>query len=383
MPDFMKPKVTFIVPCYRLAHLLPECVDSILQQTLQDFEILIMDDCSPDNTPEVAASFRDPRVVHVRNNPNLGHLRNYNKGISLAKGDYIWLISADDRLRVPYVLERYVSCMEQNPGAGYVFCPGIGLENGLETGLLRYAFHGDEDRLFRGREFFVKLLKGNSILSASGMVRREVYEKLDAFPLDMPFGGDWYLWLLFALHYDVAYLGEPMVLYRQHSMSMTNLLQESDPRICTKDDLRVLWRIKRCSESAGYAELTGRVDDHLVDRASLFLSSTRNQGPKPWYSLEDFEQTVMENSGSEAESRRIRARVLAKVADESFWQHDYARARSLYALSVLNRFFQPKVWLQQFLLRMGEPGIRLRNAQLMLRRRAASLWSRSPGKTSV
>lgn len=61
-----------------------------------------MDHCSPDGTPEVAKSFRDSRVVHPRNEPNLGHLRNYNKGIGLAHGRYIWLISADDYLLRPY-----------------------------------------------------------------------------------------------------------------------------------------------------------------------------------------------------------------------------------------------------------------------------------------
>lgn len=66
------PTVSFIVPCYKLAHLLPDCVNSILSQTYRDFEVLIMDDCSPDNTPQVAQSFPDPRVTHIRNDPNLG-----------------------------------------------------------------------------------------------------------------------------------------------------------------------------------------------------------------------------------------------------------------------------------------------------------------------
>ena len=103
----MSPKVSFLVPCYNLAHLLPVCINSILNQTFDDLEVLIMDDCSPDDTPRVAMSFKDSRVVHIRNEPNLGHLKNYNKGISLAKGDYVWLISADDFLRCTSVVERY------------------------------------------------------------------------------------------------------------------------------------------------------------------------------------------------------------------------------------------------------------------------------------
>src|SRR3984893_10188043 len=133
------PKVSFVVPCYKLAHLLPECVNSILAQTFADFEILIMDDCSPDDTPKVAQSFQDLRVRHVRNEPNLGHLRNYNKGIDLARGEYIWLISADDRLRCSYVLEKYVALLDQHPKVGYVFCPGVGLRDGRETEVLDYS----------------------------------------------------------------------------------------------------------------------------------------------------------------------------------------------------------------------------------------------------
>ena len=76
-----KPRVTFVVPCYKLAGFLPACVESILRQSYADFEILIMDDCSPDNTAEVAQSFNDPRIRYIRNDPNHGHLRNYNKGI--------------------------------------------------------------------------------------------------------------------------------------------------------------------------------------------------------------------------------------------------------------------------------------------------------------
>jgi len=63
----MNPLVSFVVPCYKFAHLLPQCVNSILEQTYQNYEILIMDNCSPDTTPEVAASFKDPRVKHIRN----------------------------------------------------------------------------------------------------------------------------------------------------------------------------------------------------------------------------------------------------------------------------------------------------------------------------
>jgi glycosyltransferase involved in cell wall biosynthesis len=193
------PKVTFIVPCYNLAHLLSECINSILAQTYENFEILIMDDCSPDNTPEVAQSFDDPRVIHVRNEKNLRHLANYNKGIGLARGEYIWLISADDCLRRSYVLERYVQLMNDHPEVGFVFCPAIALQNGKETEIEQWSYHGEQDFIRKGHDFLMRLLQSNCVTAPCGMVRKECYE-IELFPLDMPYAGDWYLWCLFALY---------------------------------------------------------------------------------------------------------------------------------------------------------------------------------------
>ena len=100
-----------------------------------------MDDCSPDATPDIVAGITDPRVRHVRHATNVGHLRNYNIGIAMARGDYIWLISADDRLRRPYVVERFVEQLDRHPRVGYVFCPVIRFDGERETTL--YGSHGD------------------------------------------------------------------------------------------------------------------------------------------------------------------------------------------------------------------------------------------------
>ena len=168
-PQTNTPTVTFLVPCYKLAHYLKECVDSILAQTYQDFEILILDDCSPDNTSDVAKSFEDPRVRYIRNEPNLGHLRNYNKGISLARGQFVWLISADDKLRSDHVLQRYMELMNSHPEVGFAFCPGYGLLNGRETELLKYSYLGAQDKIFKDeRIFFWNCLKATEFWQLLG-----------------------------------------------------------------------------------------------------------------------------------------------------------------------------------------------------------------------
>ncbi len=176
------PAVSFIVPCYKLAHLLPECINSILAQSYGNFEVLIMDDCSPDDTAEVAQSFRDKRVRHIRNNSNLGHLNNYNKGISLAVGRYVWLISADDYLRTPYVLKRYVDLLDDNSKIGYTYCAGFGVRNGVESHVIgRYPGGEDRDSVIPGHVMLKKLLRWNFVLAASGFGAARMLREAEPF----------------------------------------------------------------------------------------------------------------------------------------------------------------------------------------------------------
>ena len=355
----MTPAVTFIIPCYKLAHLLTECVESILGQSYKNFEILIMDDCSPDDTPQVAKSFQDERVRYFRNDPNLGHLRNYNKGIELARGQYIWLISADDRLRCTYVLERYVQIMEAHPRVGYVFCPAIGLENGEETGIASWTFNGSQDAILRGHKFLSRLIHVNSVAAPSGLVRRECYEKISVFPLDLPYAGDWYLWCAFALHREVAYLSEPMINYRIHQLSMTNHLTRP-PR--NADNLAVRWRIKCLAEAMG---ARGVVRECLKSIAEYYAYCLQNHfalADEYSMTLGEFERSLHENTRAPQEERRIQARVYASVGDGHYRRGEFHEALSSYALGLRFDKWMPMVWMKAALLRMGSAEMLVRQS---------------------
>lgn len=348
----MDPKVTFVVPCYRMAHLLPDCVNSILSQTYRDFEVLIMDDCSPDNTPEIAASFKDPRVTHIRNENNLGHLRNFNKGISLSRGQYAWLISADDCLRRPYVLERYVQLMDTRLNVGYVFCPAVKLFNGREVGILEYSQHGDRDAIFDGRQFVSKLVYGSTIVAASGMVRKECYEKLGTFPLNMPWVHDWYLWSIFALHFDVGYFSEPMVCYREHELSMTAALMKGDLRVCSSDDLSLPWVMKRKAEEVGQWSIAKNCLEALsIEYARQIATKSRYRtSTASLMSLGQFEESLAQHSSDEREKKLIRANVYRIVAGLYHQQGELSLARQFHRLSVHNRGWSVQLWVEQLLL---------------------------------
>ncbi len=325
------PNVSFVVPCYKLAHLLPECIDSILAQTYTDFEVLIMDDCSPDSTPEVARSFKDRRVQHIRNEPNLGHLRNYNKGISLSRGKYVWLISADDYLRSHDLLRRYVEVLEADAKVGYAFCPGFGVGVGFDTQIMGcYSVRNDRDRIIPGHVLLKKLLRGNFLLTASGMVRRECYEKISVFPLDMPWAGDWYLWAVFALHFDVGYFAEPMVCYRKHELSMTNALFQKGAELCCEEDVAVLWRVKEKADEAGLRNASAECLDALGEVYARNIASSRYGMSRPSLSLELFEESLVRHCANDPERSRVRARVYAGMGNEYYWQGKLGLAKKHY-----------------------------------------------------
>src|SRR5256885_12941816 len=213
--------VSFIVPCYNYAHFLGECVSSILRQSYTQFEVLIMDDQSPDNTPEVAGAFRDARVVHIRNERNLGLIANINKGLELARGEYVWAISADDRLRNDYALERYVRFMEGHPEAGFVFSPAIPLREGKEEAApLSYTNCGPCDKLIKAPEMGYKALNGCPVCGPAALVRRRFFQEVGGYRPELPRNADWYMFGALGMAHDVGYVAEPMANFRFHGSSL-------------------------------------------------------------------------------------------------------------------------------------------------------------------
>jgi glycosyltransferase involved in cell wall biosynthesis len=363
--------VSFVVPCYNLAHLLSECIDSILAQSYVDFEILIMDNCSPDNTPEVARSFGDPRVRHVRNEVNLGHLRNFNKGITMSRGKYVWLISADDALRSPHVLARFVDLMERNPDVGYTFCRAMELQGGREVGVARFDY-GNEDRIWDGPAFLPRLIRCNCIAQSSGMMRKECFEKVGLFPLDLPYAADWYLWCVLALHYRVAYFAEPMVWCRVHEESLTTLFNRGAAPVGIVDELNVLWRVSRQAELAGILSLRAACKLSISGRAARALHSGPSGGTRPGLSSAAFEAILRSHVKDAKDEEDIWALVYTSLGDEQFWQGEYRKATGSYWLGLKLRPWWLKTWTKYILMGTGTFGISARHFVYRLRRSGAT-----------
>lgn len=363
------PTVSFVVPCYKLAHFLPECVNSILGQTYGDLEVLIMDDSSPDNTPEVAHSFRDPRVKYIRNDRNLGALPNYNRGISLSRGKYVWLISADDYLRRPCVLQRYVDLMEALPGVGFTFCPAVEVKNGKETGLLSYSTYGDCDRVIAGRDFLKTLLYRNLVVAPTAMARREYYEKVSYFiinpvwgnvPIDLIWGGDWYLWCVFALQGDVGYFAEPMICYREHDLSSTSIVTKEKIENCFHAEISVPWKIKAKADEFGYRDISRKCLEAVAFHYAQHLTTKQYRSSTSTITMSQFEDSLGNNSPDEKERIWVRARVFANMADRLYYRKEFAAAKKYYRAATRLNPGMIKAQIKKLLLSLGKPGAYLR-----------------------
>ena len=347
--------VSFVVPCFKLAHLLPECIRSILRQSFSDFEVLIMDDASPDETPSVARCFGDLRVKHVRNEQNLGHLRNYNKGIQLSQGKYIWLISADDYLESPHVLKRYVDCLNRHPCVGFAFCSGYSVWDGMKTGIMgRYRTRRDRDQIISGHEMLKKLLPGNFVLAPSGMVRRECYEQLGNFPLHLPFAGDWYLWCQFALHWDVAYFSEPMVCYHDHHpLSMTSILLAEKLDECGTEEIGIAWDIVRKARQAGYVRLANELLPAVAQSYARTLARERYRHCASFMNFKRLGESLDKHISDEVERRRFLAWVHEAVGNECYWQGRQDLAKKFYGAASREFPLALNIHLKRLLLSLG------------------------------
>jgi glycosyltransferase involved in cell wall biosynthesis len=354
-----RPLVSFVVPCFKLAHLLGECLTSICGQSYPHLEVIVMDDCSPDDVAgAIAAAGRDPRVRHVRNEPNLGHLRNYNKGIGLARGEYIWMISADDVLRDRTVVERFVAVLEQNPRAGYVFCPAIRFTSQGDRGV--YGSHGDRDRVFRGDDFLCDwLVLGNSVPAAAGLVRRTCYETVGGFPLDMPFAGDWYMWAIFALHFDVAYLAAPMVGYRTHDANMT-LDFKGRPHALVADMLRVRWRLYGAARWKQRSAVARAFRRSIAQEYAFRIAETNPSTGSYRMSLEEFEASIGAHCSDEADLSYVRSVAYAALGDLEYQRGDVGRARAHYGDAVRQAPLAVRTRIKHVLSGLGRLGHRIR-----------------------
>jgi glycosyltransferase involved in cell wall biosynthesis len=198
-------QISVITPTYNRAHLLGRAVQSVLGQTFRDFELIVVDDGSTDNTQEVVANMGDERLRYIRHERNRGASAARNTGIRAARGAYIAFQDSDDEW-MPDKLEKQIRAFENASSAlGVVY-----------TGFWR--IEGDKRTYIPSSQIEPKdgnvhsvLLKTNFIAPPEVLIKRECFEKAGMFDEELHMLEDWELWIRLSKYYQFKCLNEPLV----------------------------------------------------------------------------------------------------------------------------------------------------------------------------
>ena len=221
--------LSVIIPNYCHARYLKERIESILAQSYQDFELIILDDCSTDNSREVIEQYRsNPCVKHiVYNEQNSGSpFVQWQRGFTLASGEYIWIAESDD-VAEPTLAERCIEALESNPNAVLAFTDCRYIDSDSQPlGTTRHSkelAHGKKGtHRYSSKEFIQKrLLYQNYVMNASMAIFRKSAIPADNYYASFRYAGDWLFWIGVAMAGDVLYINEPLDLFRQHKSSTT------------------------------------------------------------------------------------------------------------------------------------------------------------------
>jgi len=202
-----EPIVSVIVPTYNRANLLPRCIRSILAQTYKNFELLIVDDGSTDNTSDVVASFSDPRIRYLPQEKNRGAAYARNIGIQAARGVFISTQGSDDEW-FPENLTKKIECFRNLPETvGVVYSRFYKIHKGGERVLWPPAY-------IKKREgnLFSEFLHGNFITDQAALVRKCVYDKVGLYDASLPGMQEWDMWFRISKIYEFKFISEPLLV---------------------------------------------------------------------------------------------------------------------------------------------------------------------------
>lgn len=229
------PMVSVLIPTYNYAQFLDEAITSVLNQTYSDFELIIVDDRSSDNTDQVVQKYLpDKRVIYYKNPLNLGLVGNFNKCLEYSRGKYIKYLLADDKFH-PQVLEKFVPIMEENQNISLITSNNEMF--GIKTKTRILPFEG----LQKGNTVIYDCLKkgkGNWIGEPTVVMFRKSGLQIGQFSNKYPCLVDLNMWLRLLMTGDCYIVPETLSYFRHHvkqASTKTNVLNWVDEYNFYKD----------------------------------------------------------------------------------------------------------------------------------------------------
>ena len=210
-----RPLVTVGIPTYNRTKYLAEAIQSVLEQTFEDFEFLIYDNASTEDVAGLVQSFDDPRINYVRHSRNVGPLRNSNLIAEHAKGKYV-VMHHDDDIMLPTNLEKKAAFMEANQGVGFVHSGFERIDMSGRTLPPSLNANVCPEGVEPGWDMFRRLLRFNPVGCPTVMISKEAIVEKGLFDESVAVTADIPAWMKFSLFYDIGYLAEPLLKIRLH-----------------------------------------------------------------------------------------------------------------------------------------------------------------------
>lgn len=222
----MQPLVSIVMPVYNTERYLPEAVRSVLAQTFQNWELLVLNDESPGDARGVMDEFDDPRIRFLEHK-NGGPAFTRNRGMQESRGDFIAFLDSDD-VWLPEKLDKQLDLFRRNPDAGVVYSQRETID---EQGRV---LRGYKPRLHSGM-ILDHLYVDNFVCMSSAIMKRAVFEKVGLIDERLRMSEDFDYWLRVACFFSFAPLDEALVRYRVHTA-----------QVSTKTDYRIktVWEIR-------------------------------------------------------------------------------------------------------------------------------------------
>ena len=289
------PKVSVIVPNFNHSIYLKQRIDSILNQTYQDFELIILDDCSSDNSKEVIDQYANCNKISniVYNEQNSGNpFKQWKKGISLALGKYIWIAESDDWCEAT-LLETLVEGIEKDDNCVISYCQSYCVVNQNNI-----RFQSKHDKLFEivaGKNYIAEYLSVPVALFNASMAlwRKEMFKLIPDELTSFKFCGDWYFWIQMAKHGSVHISGKVLNYFRKHENDVSgkvysnglnfieelkiinilyqeNLITEKGYYRAYKKKYVEYWRVKNTIDSNNRIQIKRLFSRSLCSKTSLF-----------------------------------------------------------------------------------------------------------------
>ena len=216
------PKVSICIPTFNGAGYIREVIDSVLQQEYQDFEIVIVDNCSTDQTAAVVKEFssRYENIRFFRNEENIGLAGNLNRCLEYARGEYIKYLCVDDLL-LPGCLEQMAAALDEHPTVSLVCGGRLSInEAGLAFGLRRYS---SRKEVIPGNKVITRCLFGGCFIGEPTAVMFRKSDMLARFRVDLPQLMDMEMWFRLLEGRELLSIETPLCAIRFHESQMTRI----------------------------------------------------------------------------------------------------------------------------------------------------------------